>query len=793
MATFDLSPQRLSNALVLMRLRTRTALILVGLLTVSVHLAAQQAPTEQAFIQQAPLAPDVRLVVDISGSMKQTDPENLRRPALELLARLLPENARAGVWTFGHQVKLLVPHQEVNADWKSQALAAAQQINSVALYTNIGQALERASYDLAQASRAYQRHIILLTDGKVDVSPIAEINQNEQQRLLQQLAPALREAGFKIHTIALSDQADGALLQKLAQASDGIFSRAESADQLLASLVQILQQTVPADSLPLDNNRFLVDESVREFTALVMRTPGSPAAELESPSAEHYSQGDQPANINWHSTDAYDLITVQNPQTGQWRIDAELGPNSRVTVVSNLQLVVQSLPNNLPLNHPLTLEFSLAEDRQIITDRKFLELVTAQVEIVGPKGSPKRRVSWEQEPPMNGVYRLDLPSLPVPGNYQLQLAADGKTFQRGFSHQFSVTSLFSVELEKTIAENQVHYQILVSADPDAVDPAETNVVAYVKNSTGYTAVRNLEPNGARWSLQITPDEPAHYSVDLEVSGQRYDGASVRETLATQYFRFPEPGDPYIAPEDKALAELEAELAEPPEPDKPAVSNEENASEISETPTDTPEASEPELAPAETAEEDRRVWLYTGLVVANLLTVALIYFGYRMLASSRAEARDGVDAEEQGLTQDDIQVGAPPPMQDIDAGLEESPPDFEPEPEPEPEPESESVEEVEPASRRKPEEEIEDSVQVEEDEAQTPETEKLYHREQDGDSIDLETLDAWNEPEVEQDPEDKAQKDAIGDQGGNEVQEEKTLDEEARRRAELEQDAERKKE
>lgn len=720
MAIRDLSPWRLGRALSSARLILLGSALL-ALLSIPVSLAAP-----------APLSPDVRLVVDISGSMKQTDPENLRRPALELLARLVPETARAGVWTFGHQVNMLVPHQNVDSDWKARALGASQDINSVAMYTNIGQALERAGYDMEQESQGYQRHIILLTDGKVDVSPIAEINQNEQQRLLQQLVPALSEAGFRIHTIALSEQADHALLRQMAQGSDGIFSRAENADQLLASLLQILHQAVPADSLPLENNRFLVDDSVREFTALVMRSPGSPAAALESPAGEIYSYGDHPENINWHSTDVYDLITVQEPQAGQWRIDAELGPNSRVTVVSNLQLLVQPLPNNAPVNHPLTLEFSLTEEQQTIADSEFLNLVTAEIEIVGPKGSPKRRVSWNKAPPVDGIYKLGLTPLPAPGNYQLSLLVDGKTFQRGFSHQLSVSSLFAVELEKTIAEEQVHYQILVSADPDAVDPAATNVVAHIKNSTGYTAVRNLERSGADWSLQIAPEEPAHYSVDLEVSGKRYDGAGVRETLATQYFRFPEPGDPYTAPEDQAVAELEAELAGSPELE------EEGTPKAPETPPEIvlPEASEPQVEPeppAEVvaAEQDSRFWLYTALVVANLLVVALIVFGYRMISSSRAASREESETEsqEQEETQENVQVGAPPPMQDIDTDLDDS--------------------EAEAVSTANPEEHIEPESQLneeqEEENHQPPEPEKLY---EDEESIDLETLDAWEEAEEE---------------------------------------------
>ena len=45
--------------------------------------------------------PDVRILIDISGSMKQSDPTNLRAPALELIVQLLPPGSKAGVWLFG--------------------------------------------------------------------------------------------------------------------------------------------------------------------------------------------------------------------------------------------------------------------------------------------------------------------------------------------------------------------------------------------------------------------------------------------------------------------------------------------------------------------------------------------------------------------------------------------------------------------------------------------------------------------------------------------------------------------
>ena len=52
---------------------------------------------------------DFRVLVDVSGSMKQSDPNDMRKPAVELLIRLAPDKSLVGIWTFGQYVDMLVP------------------------------------------------------------------------------------------------------------------------------------------------------------------------------------------------------------------------------------------------------------------------------------------------------------------------------------------------------------------------------------------------------------------------------------------------------------------------------------------------------------------------------------------------------------------------------------------------------------------------------------------------------------------------------------------------------------
>jgi len=60
----------------------------------------QQPENDVAPVLGNELTPDVRVVIDISGSMKKNDPNYLRRSALELLIQLFSQGSKAVVWTF---------------------------------------------------------------------------------------------------------------------------------------------------------------------------------------------------------------------------------------------------------------------------------------------------------------------------------------------------------------------------------------------------------------------------------------------------------------------------------------------------------------------------------------------------------------------------------------------------------------------------------------------------------------------------------------------------------------------
>ncbi len=104
-----------------------------------------ECSAEEVIIEDA--AADTRVLIDISGSMKENDPQNLRRPALRLLVGLLPKDSRAGVWTFGQYVNEEIHLGKVDQGWRDRARASASKIHSRGLYTDIEEVLKRSTED----------------------------------------------------------------------------------------------------------------------------------------------------------------------------------------------------------------------------------------------------------------------------------------------------------------------------------------------------------------------------------------------------------------------------------------------------------------------------------------------------------------------------------------------------------------------------------------------------------------------------------------------------------------------
>jgi Periplasmic protein TonB, links inner and outer membranes len=605
----------------LIQILLRRCAVAAGILLSLIFVVAASA-------QETPLKPDVRLVIDVSGSMKRNDPNNLRQPAVDLLVRLVPDGGKAGVWTFGKYVNMLVPHQPVNSVWREAASRKSAEINSVGLFTNIGGALETAAQDMASGNPGYATSVILLTDGMVDISKSLEENEAEWRRVVDQVFPALKKAGYKVHAVALSEEADRNLMEKLAITTGGTFAVAKTADDLMKIFLQAFDLAVPSQKVPLRDNRFLVDSSVNEFTALIFRKNPAKQTRLIGPDEEAIQADTKRDDVRWQRTDDYDLITVRKPYEGEWQIIAAIEPESRVTVVSNLALRVKDLPSNLFRGNTETLSFVLQGDGKPITDPNFLKLVENRISLsFGQTVESVVPGYWAATLPGNdansaGLYSIELPALDKMGVYDLQLTVDGQTFVRTFAHRFTVREPFSASLELAPDEQGVmRHMLTVRSHSELIDPSQTQIVATLITPQRRRMVRPVEMvRPDQWQTSVPIEVPGEYQVTVQVAGTdtRKDSFDYPLTPLTYLH-----GADVVFP-PAAVSEPEPEPEPEPKPEPV-----------------TPPPPPSEIPPAEPEPEEEGglpSWLlYVALGLGNLAILAGGYWLFRRLTKDDSEA------------------------------------------------------------------------------------------------------------------------------------------------------------
>ncbi|WP_227369679.1 VWA domain-containing protein [Halomonas sp. M20] len=403
---------------------------------------------------------DVRLVVDVSGSMKQNDPNRLGNSALELLVSLLPSGVTGGLWTFGSEVNNPLPASTVDSAWRQRALALKPELSNYQQFTDI----ERAVRETVQAgANGTRRNLILFTDGVVDIP--ANGNDKRQQdaasrkRLLNELIPRLAKEGVVIHTIAFSPDVDQSLARQMAGKTGGLAVVAETPEALLRAFLDVVDRIFPVDQVPLEDGHFAIDGQVDGFSALLFHGPGASQLTLIGPNGERYTADDHPDSVQWQTQNRFDIITVPEPESGQWRIDGPIGKGSRINIDSSLSLRSAELPTELYMDFVTRLE-AWVEGQGALQkpDGKPADL-TLRAELANAQGQTVRSVQLTSD---NGHFSGSLPAPDFVGNARLSLIASSEGFQRLRQQAVNVLPAVSAQVDQpaTRVKLQGEYPLL---------------------------------------------------------------------------------------------------------------------------------------------------------------------------------------------------------------------------------------------------------------------------------------------------------------------------------------------
>lgn len=598
----------------------------VQIVFTNAYAAANSAP--------AKAKPDVRVLIDVSGSMKKTDPENLRIPATKLLLNLAQPGNRMGLWTFGRYVNMLVPFGTVDKAWKDKAVKEADKIGSVALFTAVGDALEQATKGQWEKDPAWDRTIVLLSDGMVDISTNPADNVREQKRIFEQLVPRLVKGGYKVHTVALSEQADVEFLKRLANETGGHFSMASTADQLMHVFVDASDRVNQPLQVPMEGGKFTIDGTVTEFTALIYRRAGSPATVLISPSGKRISSENHAASVAWFNDPRFDLVTIQNPEKGAWDLEGDLDPDNRVTVVSNLDLSLTGLPQDVIEGEKVTLSMNLNEKGRPIVHPQFLALMDITFSQQTDKGERfEGKLSQDRNGnpvvPPDGNYVAKLGRTLTEGEHEFSVAVDGKTFKRVKRHTMTVhKEAIAASVETELTEGREQQYLSLQPKVGLVKPESLAVIAEVVDPNGAKSIQEVtRTNTGELRVSVPPFKgDGMYQVFLKTQGT---------TVAGNPFEVSQ--GPYDIDYTPVSAQKPAEVSHKPLTDDvdlhdaldvgdEVVEEPETPEEVAEVETEaaeTPVEAEPEPAPTEAKEKgfwagDNMAMLLSAFVLGNLV-------------------------------------------------------------------------------------------------------------------------------------------------------------------------------
>ena len=421
---------------------------------------------------------DAVVIMDSSGSMKKTDPRSLRKPAAKLFISLLNEDDRVSIMSFsdnGYPITYL--NSLDNEKNRQLSLNATDKISTKGIHTNIHAAIERAYKILAESPSEREPVIILLSDGKMDIGD-SEKSQELSIQLIQNTMPKLIDSKIKVYSIAFTENSDRELLTALSEGTEGFCKTATNDKDLHSAFTSIFEQSKQPDMLPLTENSFLADESIREITIVANKADAESKILLEDPNGIRLDASIKNQNIKWFISDTFDMITIKKPLKGEWKILFSDNDNKAYIVAdmsmkSKFDFVTE---NKIKKLHA---QAWLEKEESIVTEPNILDSIDAHIELSLPSEetttTPMGLAINEEN--LSGIFVSNYIAKEA-GTYFATITLKSQTFERQktFSFRSESTQDTAIKPEEPLAEEKTEATTDNAKEPDPKEQTDMEPV-----------------------------------------------------------------------------------------------------------------------------------------------------------------------------------------------------------------------------------------------------------------------------------------------------------------------------
>jgi hypothetical protein len=387
---------------------------------------------------------DAVLVIDSSGSMKQTDPRRLRVPAAKMFISLLSSSDRVGLISFSDDGYPIAHLTQADKQHQAELLASVEKVSAKGAYTNLHAALAKG-YEMLkrEGDSTRRRMLVLMSDGKMDTGDF-EQDKALIEKIRSEMLATLVQEGIEVYTIAFTEASDMPLMEQISEQTAALSRMASNDRELHQVFSQIFESAKQPDMLPMDEGGFMVDTAVEEVTVVASKASADVEINLLMPDGRKIVATNAGNAVRWFKSEQFDMITVEKPPAGQWKLEYSDNRGDRAYVVTKLGVDARVGEAPIYVDAEQTSEAWLHDNGEVITKPEILGQTTFMLEIIQPDGKAAETPLADagttgDRAAADGVYS-NLLAFAQPGQHQVRVIARNPNFQREKSIIVSVAT-----------------------------------------------------------------------------------------------------------------------------------------------------------------------------------------------------------------------------------------------------------------------------------------------------------------------------------------------------------------
>ncbi|QYJ84622.1 TIGR03503 family protein [Shewanella mesophila] len=338
-------------------------------------------------------------------------------------------------------------------------------------------------------------------------------------------------------------------------------------------------QVVPSSQASELKNRFRIDHMVDELTLFVQREYGSAPVIVVLPDGSKWHSSRHPETVEWVDGLSGDIITIKAPMPGPWQLLGRVVPGSKLEKVSQLEIVVDPMPQPLYQGERLKVTAHLMGDQQRMRMPGLDYLINWTARFVSQHlpgdenfaagtlivGSYKDNGEDLDEQPDDGVFTGDINLNQPWGHYNFQVVAQNDIFRREVRTDFE---LLPMPVKLDVIEPDDHlkgrWQLQLSIDETQLVLDDTYFEFELVGPAGLQLSIPLQALAENQIQLVLPQvsEFGSYRIKGTAAATTHTGREILLRLPEQFFNLvPPPEPPPTAEELAAIAAKKAAIAE----------------------------------------------------------------------------------------------------------------------------------------------------------------------------------------------------------------------------------------